>query len=181
MSLQDCLERQMLYNTEEDSQMNTPRTKIMDSLDEHQVVYRVLPHSEPVFTIEAAAQQRGVVREEMVKSILLFDKNRQYVMACVLGDERLDPKAVRAHLGEGWKRLQFANAQEIEAITGCVQGAVAPLGLPDSVPVIFDEAIARCKRVSISSGHPMAGLELDAQDLIRVAGAQLARVAEHTP
>jgi prolyl-tRNA editing enzyme YbaK/EbsC (Cys-tRNA(Pro) deacylase) len=152
----------------------------MDLLDAHGVVYRVLPHDEPVFTIEAAARQRGVVREEMVKSILLVDRHQQYVMACVLGDSRLDPKAVRAHLGEGWKRLQFAKAKEIEAITSCVQGAVAPLGLPDGVPVVFDEAIVRCKRVNISSGDPMAGLDLDAQDLIRVAGAQLARVAEHT-
>ncbi len=159
--------------------MNTPRTKITNILDEHQVAYRVLLHSEPVFTIEAAAKQRGVVREEMVKSILLVDRNRRYVMACVMGDSRLDPKAVRAYLGEGWKRLQFAKAKEIEAVTGCVQGAVAPLGLPESVPVIFDEAIARCKRVNISSGDPMAGLELDPQDLIRVAGAQLARVAEN--
>ena len=159
--------------------MHTPRTRIMELLDEHGVVYRVLPHNEPVFTIEAAARQRGVVREEMVKSILLVDRKQQYVMACVLGDARLDPKAVRAHLGEGWKRLQFARAKEIETITGCVQGAVAPLGLPDGVPVIFDEAIARCKRVNISSGDPMAGLELDAQDLIRVAGAQLARIAKH--
>ncbi|MCP4543789.1 MAG: YbaK/EbsC family protein [Chloroflexi bacterium] len=158
--------------------MNTTRTKIMHLLDELQVAYRVLPHSEPVFTIETAAKQRGVVREEMVKSILLVDKHQQYVMACVLGDSRLDPKAVRAHLGEGWKRLQFARAKEIETVTGYVQGAVAPLGLPKSVPVIFDEAIADCKRVNISSGDPMAGLELDPQDLIRVAGAQLARVAE---
>jgi len=44
--------------------------------------------------------------------------------------------------------------------------------------VLFDEAIARCGRVNISSGDPMAGLELDPQDLIRLAGAQLAPIAE---
>jgi prolyl-tRNA editing enzyme YbaK/EbsC (Cys-tRNA(Pro) deacylase) len=46
------------------------------------------------------------------------------------------------------------------------------------VPIIFDEAIARCPKVSISSGDPMAGLELDPQDLINLAGAQLAPIAE---
>jgi Cys-tRNA(Pro) deacylase len=157
------------------------KTKITDLLDSHQIAYRLLPHSEAVFTVEAAAAQRGVVKTEMVKSILLREKKeRRYVMACVTGEARLDPKAVRAHLpeAEGWKRLTFATADEIRAVTGYVQGAVAPLCLPDNVPVIFDEAIARCEKVNISSGDPMAGLELDPQDLIRLAGAQLAPIAE---
>lgn len=158
--------------------MSVPRTKITNILDARKIAYRMLPHSEPVFTVEAAAQQRGVVKEEMVKAILLRDKDGRYVMACVTGNARLDPKAVRAHLPKGWKRLYFATAEEILAVTGCVQGAVTPVGLPDNVPVIFDEAIARCEKVSISSGDLMAGLELDPKDLMRVAGAQLAPIAE---
>jgi len=46
------------------------------------------------------------------------------------------------------------------------------------VPVLFDEAIAACARVNISSGDPTLGLELDPQDLLRVAGARLARISE---
>lgn len=158
--------------------MSLPKTRIIHILDTHQISYRLLPHSEPVFTVEAAARQRGVVKEEMVKAILLRDKDGRYVMACVTGDARVDPKAVRAHLPHEWRRLYFATAEEIGTITGCVQGAVAPLGLPDHVPVIFDEEIGKLEKVSISSGDPMAGLELDAQDLIRAAGARLAPIAE---
>jgi len=158
--------------------MTTFRTKITDLLDQHNIPYRLLPHSEPVFTIEAAAAQRGVVREEMVKSILLKEKKGRYVMACLPGDARLDPKAVRAHLGGDWKRLTFAAEDEIQQITGSVQGAVAPLCLPDGVPVIFDETLAHLENVNISTGHPMAGLEMKAQDLIRLAGAQLAPISQ---
>jgi len=156
------------------------KTKVTDLLDAHHVPYRFLPHSEPVFTVEAAAAQRGVVAEEMVKSILLREKSgaRRYVMACVLGHERLDPKAVRAFLGEAtWRRLTFASAAEITAVTGYTQGAVAPLCLPAELPVIFDQSVTACRMVNISSGDPMAGLELHPQDLIRLAGAQLAPVA----
>jgi prolyl-tRNA editing enzyme YbaK/EbsC (Cys-tRNA(Pro) deacylase) len=87
---------------------------------------------------------------------------------------------VRAHLpvADGWKRLTFATADEIREVTGYVQGAVAPLCLPDDVPVIFDETIAGLQKVNISSGDPMAGLELDPQDLIRLADAQMATIAE---
>jgi prolyl-tRNA editing enzyme YbaK/EbsC (Cys-tRNA(Pro) deacylase) len=152
------------------------KTKITDLLDSLTIPYRVLPHTEPVFTVEAAAAQRGVVKEEMVKSILLKDREGRYAMACVPGEARLDPQAVRAALGEPWKRFSFATAEEIRAVTGYVQGAVAPLCLPDGVPVVMDEAFASLKNCNISSGDPLAGLELAAADLIRVCGATLARI-----
>jgi Cys-tRNA(Pro) deacylase len=152
-------------------------TRITALLDEQGVAYRVLPHTEPVFTVEAAAQQRGVRQEEMVKSILLRDRQRRYVIACVTGDAQLDPKAVRDCLPDDWKRLSFASREEIFEVTGYVQGAVAPLGLPVDVAVVFDEAIGRCEWVNISSGDPMAGLELRPQDLIRLAKAVLAPIA----
>lgn len=158
--------------------MSALKTKITELLDAHNTAYRLLPHSEPVFTVEAAARQRGVVKEEMVKSILLRDKDGHYAMACVLGQARVDPRAVLACMPPDWRRLQFATKEEILAVTGCVQGAVTPLGLPETVPVIFDEAIARCPRVNISSGDPMAGLELDPNDLISLAKARLAPIAE---
>jgi Cys-tRNA(Pro)/Cys-tRNA(Cys) deacylase len=158
--------------------MSALKTRIIDLLDANGVPYRILPHSEPVFTVEAAAAQRGVVKEEMVKSILLREsKKRRYVMACVTGEARLDPQAVRQALPGVWKRFSFASAAEIENVTGFVQGAVAPLCLPELLPVVFDEAIEQCRKVNISSGDPMAGLELDPHDLIRLANAQLASIA----
>ena len=160
--------------------MNLPDTKVIALLEEDNVSYRLLPHQQPVFTVEAAVAQRGVVKEEMVKSILLKEKSgeRRYVVACVLGDARLDPKAVRDHLPNDWRRLSFASAEEILQIGGYVLGAVAPLCWPDDVPVIFDEMIAACQNVNISSGDPMAGLELKPADLIRLVGAELAPITK---
>lgn len=157
--------------------MDIPDTAVVRALDAKGISYRLLPHDEPVFTVEAAAQQRGVVKEEMVKSILLRDRGGKHVMACVTGDARLDPHAVRAFLGEGWKRFRFATAEEISEVTGFVQGAVAPVGLPDGIPVVFDQGIAACEKVNISSGDPMAGLELATADLMMAAGAELAGIA----
>jgi prolyl-tRNA editing enzyme YbaK/EbsC (Cys-tRNA(Pro) deacylase) len=158
--------------------VETFRTPVTDILDAHGIAYRLLPHSEPVFTVAAAARQRGVIEQEMVKSILLRDKEGHYVMACVRGVDRVDPRAVQANLRPGWSRLYFASREEILAVTGCVQGAVSPLGLPESLPVLFDTTLASLPRVNISSGDPMAGLELDPKDLIRVTRARLAPIAE---
>jgi Cys-tRNA(Pro)/Cys-tRNA(Cys) deacylase len=154
------------------------RTKITEFLEAQGVPYRLLPHSEAVYTVEAAAAQRGVVQEEMVKCILLRDKRRRYVMAGVTGEARLDPKAVRAALQDRVQRLSFASAEQILEVTGYEMGAVAPLCLPEGLPLVFDEAIAALDKVSISSGDPMAGVELAGRDLIRLAGALLAPIAE---
>ena len=153
-------------------------TKVIKILDRNGISYRLLRHSKPVFTVEAAAEERGVATEEMVKSILLRDRDGRYVMACVTGNARLDPKAVRAQLPPEWKRLSFATPEEIVEVTGYVQGAVAPVGLPDEIVVIFDEAIAECEKVNISSGDPLAGLELNPSDLIKITSARIARIAK---
>lgn len=157
-------------------------TKVTQLFAQFGVSYRLLPHTEPVFTVETAAAQRGVVKEEMVKSILMREKTGQkrYVMACVLGHMRVDHRAVRAHLPGDWKRLTFTSGDEITNVTGYIQGAVAPLCLPDDVPVIFDQAIAECANVNISSGDPMAGIELKPQDLIHLAKATLAPIADQS-
>lgn len=153
-------------------------TRVTRFLEEEGVAYRLLPHDEPVFTVATAAAQRGVNADEMVKSILLRDKDHRFVMACVTGPSRLNPKAVRTFLDGNYKRLTFASAEEIEAVTGYVQGAVNPLCLPEDVPVVFDRAIADCNQVNISSGDPLAGLELYTHDLIRLARAQLADISK---
>jgi prolyl-tRNA editing enzyme YbaK/EbsC (Cys-tRNA(Pro) deacylase) len=153
-------------------------TRITKLLDSTGIPYRVLPHSEPVSTVAMAAIQRGVVLEEMVKSILLRERRKhRFVMACVTGDDRLDPQAVRTHLRGDWKRMSFASPEEITAQTGFVVGSIAPLCLPETIPVVFDDAIARCTKVNISSGDPMAGLELATADLIYLCKPIIASIA----
>lgn len=153
-------------------------TKTIRLLRDHGIAYKLLPHSEPVYTVSQAAEQRGVVPEEMVKSILLRETGRErYVMACVLGPDKLDHRAVREFLPGEWQRLTFAGDSEILSVTGYPRGAVNPLCMPPDVPVIFDNAISRCQRVNISAGDLMYGVELAGSDLIHLANARLAHIA----
>ncbi|MGD2156308.1 MAG: YbaK/EbsC family protein, partial [Anaerolineales bacterium] len=85
---------------------------------------------------------------------------------------------VRKYLPGNWKRLSFASAEEIHEVSDYTKGAIAPVGLPENIPVIFDESIARCTKVNISSGDHMAGLELDPKDLIHITDAIIAPIAE---
>lgn len=156
------------------------QTKVTQLLEELNIPYKRLPHTEAVFTMEAAAAQRGVVPGEMLKSILLRDKSHNYVMACVLGYGQLDPKKVRALFPEGtYKRLTFASAEEITAQTGYIKGAVAPLGLPDTIPLVIDQNITKLARINTSSGDHMLGIELATADLLALTKPQLANIQKN--
>ncbi|MEM8857746.1 MAG: YbaK/EbsC family protein [Chloroflexota bacterium] len=136
-----------------------------------------MPHTEPVFTMEAAAAQRGVNPDEMLKSILLRDKDHKYVMACVLGYGKLDPKKVRALFPEGaFRRLTFASAEEIAEQTGYKKGAVAPFDLPNHIPLVIDHGIDSLERFNTSTGDHMMGIELKTTDLLTVTQPKLADI-----
>ncbi len=143
------------------------KTKVTAYLDQQEISYKLLPHTEAVFTMEGAAMQEGVVPEEMLKSILLRDKSHNYVMACVLGYGQLDPKKVRAFFPDGrYRRLQFASAEEIVEQIGYTKGAVAPFDLPESIPLVIDSRIDQFERVNTSTGDHLIGIELATADLM---------------
>jgi len=144
---------------------------VMRILDASQVQFRMLPHKRIAKTVPLAAAERQVPVEEMVKCILLKDKGGKFVLACLTGEADLDVQRVREHV-PGYARLSFASAEEITAITGFELGSIAPFSLRAAIPVVLDEAVARCGRVNISSGDPRLGLELARADLMRCLGSR---------
>jgi prolyl-tRNA editing enzyme YbaK/EbsC (Cys-tRNA(Pro) deacylase) len=50
--------------------------------------------------------------------------------------------------------------------------------LPESVPIVCDNKLLACEKVSISSGDPWLGLELYPQDLFMLAKAVQGKISE---
>lgn len=146
-------------------------TRISQYLEQHQVHFRWLPHQTEAVNITDAAQQRGIRPHQMVKCILLRDMSNRYALACVPGDESVDPKKVRALLG--WRRMTCVAKEDIEAIIGYQLGTVTPLLIPKEIPIIFDGSIYDELEVTISAGHTMAGLALSLSDLSTLVSPQI--------
>ncbi len=68
------------------------KTVITEKLEELKLNYTVKPHSQPVYTSEAAARERGVRLSQIVKTMLLMDRNDRMVVAVLPGDKKLDLK-----------------------------------------------------------------------------------------
>jgi len=155
---------------ESEDQLPELSTSVSRYLTSCHVPFRWLRHTRAALTVAEAAEQRGVTAETMIKALLLREKaaGGRFAMACIAGSRRLDLNAVRQHLGPNWKRLTFASEEEIVAVTSFSKGAMAPVPLPSALPLIFDEDIRLLPRVNISSGNPLAGIELASSELIKL-------------
>ena len=149
-------------------------TAITQYLDQQQVPYRLLMHLTPATSIEDAAHQRGIRPAQMIKTILLRDMANRYALACVPGDQLVDPKKVRTLLQ--WRRMTCVDLNHVAEITGYQIGTVAPLLLKTPMPIIFDVILASESEVTISSGSNMAGIALSYHDLIQLCQPQFANI-----
>ena len=140
------------------------KTVITEKLEALELNFTVKPHSQPVYTSEAAARERGVRLSQIVKTMLLMDRKQKMVVAVLPGDKKLDLKKIKKHMGV--KDLRFLDRETIEQRLGLVAGAIAPIAeLFGDIPVLVDPAVFQEDVVDISSGDPRAGLELTRENL----------------
>jgi len=140
------------------------KTAITAKLDELQINYEIRPHAKPVYTSEDAALERGVRLSQIVKTMLLSDKNGRIMVAILPGNRRLDLKKLKKLMRV--KDLRFVDRETVEQQLGLVAGAIAPIAdLFVGIQVFVDPGVFYEKMVDISSGDPRAGLELKSEDL----------------
>lgn len=149
-------------------------TPILSILRDAGIPFRLLPHQRAATTIQDAAEQRGVLPQQLVKSMLLRDMGGKMALACVPGTASVDPRKVRALLG--CRRMTMVDSQHVQSITGYSPGTVTPLSMLGKVPIFFDSALSEFERVNISSGSPMAGVEISYQDLVRFCQPEIANI-----
>ena len=134
------------------------KTQVTDYIDEQKIPYRLKYHSKPVFTSEEAAIERGVRLSQVVKTLLL-GAGDFVVIAVLPSHKRLDIKKLKKITGN--KNLQLMDKEVIEQKTGLTVGAVSPVGSGlKSLPIFVDPSVFDEEFLDISSGDPMAGLEL---------------------
>jgi Cys-tRNA(Pro)/Cys-tRNA(Cys) deacylase len=75
------------------------------------------------------------------------------------------------------KRSALADRAQAERATGYVVGGISPLGQRRSLPTTVDEAALEWATILVSAGRRGLQIELAPQDLVRLTGARVARVA----
>jgi Ala-tRNA(Pro) deacylase len=143
----------------------------------HEIQYKVLAHSNVAFTVQAAAEARGVPPSEMIKCLVFLPrKGPRLVVACLPGSERLSMPKLKAAAGA--KEFRSSTREMIAEAVGFPVGAIPPIALPEDAMVLVDTAILLKPVVNISSGDPLAGLELLLHDLRKVLRCKFVDIVE---
>ncbi len=153
------------------------KTDVTAYLDDRKVRYVVKPHREAALTAEAAAKERGVRVCQIVKCMIGETGSGQIVAMLIPGDKRLKTSKARKMVGAS--SLQLVAPERLVSEFGLLVGAISPTQLVGRARVLADYSVLANERVTISSGDPLAGLELSSHDLLDAVGAERADIVSH--
>ena len=125
----------------------------------------------PIRNLEELLTSNGLDPKSVVRSVLFRGGSEKFYLLAVAGGGRADWGVLRKHLGE--RKLRMAEFDEVPEVTGYVVGAVPPVGLPESIPVLVDTSVNDYETVVIGSGVLGYALTLKGSDLLKLlAGAE---------
>jgi prolyl-tRNA editing enzyme YbaK/EbsC (Cys-tRNA(Pro) deacylase) len=130
---------------------------------------------EGTHTAPAAARAVGCEQSQIVKT-LVFVCDMRPLLALLPGDRRADPVKLAAAAGAGYARV--ARPAEVVAATGFEPGAVAPFPVPNVSRVLLERSLLQHALVWIGAGSPRHMVALPPAELVRLARAQSADIAE---
>jgi Cys-tRNA(Pro)/Cys-tRNA(Cys) deacylase len=123
----------------------------------------------PSFGLEAV-EKLGLDPARVYKT-LVADVDGSLTVAVVPVEAQLDLRA----LG---KRVRMADPRAAERATGYVTGGISPLGHRRRLPTIVDESAFAFETIHVSAGRRGLELELTPADLVRLAEAGVAPIAQ---
>lgn len=128
--------------------------------------YEVDPDDLSALTV---AKKVGMPPEQVFKTLLTTDGQRDYVFAVVPGDSELDFKKLAK--AAGMRKLEMAPLKEVQPLTGYIRGGVTIFGAKKPYPVFIDETIILFEIISVSAGARGTQIIVSPDDYLRAAEA----------
>jgi prolyl-tRNA editing enzyme YbaK/EbsC (Cys-tRNA(Pro) deacylase) len=124
-------------------------------------------HHEPTRTSEESAKARGEELRTGGKAILMRC-DEEFALFVLPADRKVDSGVIRRELG--YRKLRFANPEELLEQTGLVPGSIPPFGQPIfPLPLYVDSGIAANERIAFNAGSLTDSIILQVADYLRVA------------
>lgn len=153
--------------------VETPLTRMLYAKE---IEHSVIMHKHPAYSCEDVSRERNIPVADVLKCILVSDREARHYLFCLPGNRNLDLDKARTMLATS--RLGFATREEVLAVTGYRPGTLNPFFHKIKLPVIFDRSVLGLGIVDVSSGHPNAGVQMQAQMLVLLVNPALADVLE---
>ncbi|HYS33707.1 MAG TPA: YbaK/EbsC family protein [Streptosporangiaceae bacterium] len=151
--------------------MTTPALVAADAAG---LSYRVIRHG-PVRSLAEAADARGVIPADVVKTLVIRRGDDDFLFVLVPGDRTISWPKLRALLGVS--RLSLPDAQVAREVTGYERGTITPFGSVKPWPVVADERLAG-REITLGAGEHGVAIAAAAGDIIAVLRALVADISE---
>jgi Cys-tRNA(Pro)/Cys-tRNA(Cys) deacylase len=156
----------------------TPAIKAAEAAGVHLQVHEY--HHDPAnshYGLEAA-EALGLDPNRVFKTLLVAQNGdpRKLAVAIVPVSGQLDLKAMAAACGV--KKVEMADPQQAERVTGYKVGGISPIGQKRRLPTVIDASARGFASVFVSGGRRGLDIELDTQDLAQLCQAGFAEIAK---
>lgn len=148
--------------------------QLVELLKDNEARYRVMEH-EPMGKCEAVSLLRGTALGQGAKALVCKIKGngvKQHVLAILAADQQADLTLLAQHVG-GLK-ASLASPAEVDALTGCVFGAIPPFSFHPSLKLVADPLIfERFDEIAFNAGLLEKSIVMDTADYLRIARPEL--------
>lgn len=145
-----------------------------EALSASGIDHRITRHGR-VGSLEEAAAARGVEPRDIIKTLVVRRAEDDYLFVLVPGGREISWPKLRALLGVN--RMSMPDATVAKQVTGYERGTITPFGSTTRLPVVADATVSG-RLVSIGAGAHGVAATAQADDVVRVLGAQVADVTE---
>jgi len=117
----------------------------------------------------SVAKKVGMPPEQVFKTLLTTDGNKDYAFAIVPGDAELDLKKLAR--AAGFRKAELAPLKDVQPLTGYIRGGVTIFGAKKPYPVYADETVILFDTISVSAGTRGTQIVLSPDNYLRAARA----------
>ena len=142
----------------------------MEAFKEKGIQIEILNLEQSTKTSIEAAEAVGCKLEQIAKSIIFSDSNKNLIHIFVSGPNRVDLVRFKESTGI---TLVNADAQFVRDKTGFAIGGVAPLGHVEKPTYFFDESLLSYDLIWCAGGTPNSLFEIKTIDLVESINPKL--------
>ena len=145
----------------------------MDAFKEKGIQIEILNLEQSTKTSIEAAEAVGCKLEQIAKSIIFSDSNKNLIHIFVSGPNRVDLVRFKESTGI---TLVNADAQFVRDKTGFAIGGVAPLGHVEKPTYFFDESLLSYDLIWCAGGTPNSLFEIKTIDLVESINPKIVKL-----
>ena len=148
--------------------------QLITLLTEQGARFRVMEH-EAVGKCEAVSEIRGTDLRQGAKALVCKVKGngvKKHVLAILAADQQADLSQLASHIGG--LRASLASPAEVDALTGCVFGAIPPFSFHPKLKLVADPLLfERFNEIAFNAGVLEKSVIMDTADYLRIAKPEL--------